>query len=149
MIRKYNHRNSAGNYTDRTARSIAAEPFNRDEAQVFSTLAIADAITDLADAIREHPTDKPITVDLRITSDPTESEPDMNEYLILRCDGCEETWAMEFQPDPCTCDRTEESPLCDFWNIKADSYSQAIHKAILGSSSPSSTTTTATEPVKG
>lgn len=51
-----------------TARSIAADTSNA-TAQVFATLAIADAITDLADAIRAHPTDKPISVGLRINTD--------------------------------------------------------------------------------
>ena len=60
----------------------------------------------------------------------------MSEYLIVRCTGCDITWAMDFQACPCTCDPTEDPPLCDFWQIEADSYHQATHKAVMNQGEP-------------
>jgi hypothetical protein len=77
MIRvysRYHHDRRPNSWVEEPAHQIATETEEKDEAQKFALLAIADAITDLADAIREQPTDKPITVGLRINTDPAGSD---------------------------------------------------------------------------
>lgn len=53
-------------------------------------------------------------------------------YNIVTCHGCEQTWALDFQPD-CSCMEMDgPMPESTFCEVKADSYEQAVHKVIMG-----------------
>lgn len=52
--------------------------------------------------------------------------------VVATCHGCEQTWALDFQPEPCDCMYGDEPPQSTFCEVKADSYHQAVHKVIMG-----------------
>ena len=58
----------------------------------------------------------------------------MDEYLICTCHGCQQTWAIDFQP-ACDC---EDDPLPEstFQTVVATDYYQSVHKVIVGTEQP-------------
>jgi hypothetical protein len=47
----------------------------------------------------------------------------MTVYTIATCMGCQRTWALDYQPDICSCDDTADTT---FEEIEADDYRQAL-----------------------
>lgn len=50
----------------------------------------------------------------------------MSEYLIAHCGRCDATWALEFQPDACTCDTYNPHVDDDVVSCMAGSYTAAL-----------------------
>jgi hypothetical protein len=49
----------------------------------------------------------------------------VSEYLIARCGRCGAVWALDYQPDGCTCDEYRQHPD-DIDSIEADDYRAAL-----------------------
>jgi len=50
----------------------------------------------------------------------------MDQYLIVKCGRCLQVWALDFQPDACTCADFIEHPDDEILTIEADDYEQAL-----------------------
>ena len=50
----------------------------------------------------------------------------MDEYLIVHCGRCGATWALDFEPQTCTCADFIEHPDDAILSIEAEDYESAL-----------------------
>jgi hypothetical protein len=51
----------------------------------------------------------------------------MDEFVVITCLGCHQTWALDFEPDPCTC--LLEYPDSHVEMVESDNFRDAVAKA--------------------